>query len=193
MNVDENISIEVFKDAPDIYRPSPFWEELAATGISQLRDGGFENFKRTVNMKYFNWNTLGIIRHQLLPVLRFWLVNRDWSIFRSAFPKAKDSRFSNIKSFDPFSALIYRVYVAMLWHYIATQDTLGLLAKLDEPLVGNPFHIFYKGQRTSQDMYNSIHEFYRSGGAIATDGRSFDVAELGAGYGRVWQSWRCFS
>lgn len=185
MNIDENAALEVLKDAPDIYRPSPFWESLASTGITQLRDGGFENFKRTVNMKYFNWNILGIVRHQLLPVLRYWLTNPDWSVFSAEFPKARDPHFGNIKSFNPLSALVYRVYVAMLWHYVSAEDSLGLLAKLDEPLLGNPFHILYKGQRTSQDLCNSIHEFYRAGAAVAADGRPWNVAELGAGYGRV--------
>ena len=185
MNIDEKIAMEVLKDAPDLYRPSPFWESLASKGIAQLQDGGFENFKRTVNMKYFNWNILGIVRHQLIPVFRFWLTHRDWSVFKASFPKHRDPLHSNIKNFNPISALIYRVYVAMLWHYVSTQDSLGLLKKLDEPVVGNPFTIIHQGHNISQDLCNSIHEFYQAGAAVAADGRSWNVAELGAGYGRV--------
>ena len=51
MKIDDAIAMEVLKDASPLYRPSPFWESLAARGIAQLQDGGFENFKRTVNMK----------------------------------------------------------------------------------------------------------------------------------------------
>jgi putative sugar O-methyltransferase len=185
MNIDETTAMEVLKDASHLYRPSPFWETLAAHGISQLRDGGFENFKRTVNMKYFNWNILGIVRHQLVPVLRYWLTNRDWSVFGAQFPNPRDRHNRNIKSFNPLSALIYRVYVAMLWHYVSAQDSLGLLSRLEEPLIGKPFEILYKGQRTSQDLCNSIHEFYRAGAAVAADGRPWNVVELGAGYGRL--------
>lgn len=185
MNIDETAAMEVLKDASHLYRPSPYWETLASHGISQLRDGGFENFKRTVNMKYFNWNILGIVRHQLIPVFRYWLKKRDWSVFNAQFPNRRDPHYKNIKSFNPLSALIYRVYVAMLWHFVSTQDSLGLLQNLEEPLIGNPFNILYQGQRTSQDLCNSIHEFYRSGGAVASDGRAWNVVELGAGYGRL--------
>lgn len=185
MNINENMTIEVLKDASDLYRPSPFWETLALKNIAQLKEGGVENFKRTVNMKYFNWNILGIVRHQLVPVFRYWLTNRDWSVFSAKFPKYRDPLHGNIKSFNPLSALIYRVYVAMLSHFVSKEDSLGLLARIDEPQIGNPFDIHYKGHRTSQDLCNSIHEFYRAGGAEASDGRPWNVAELGAGYGRV--------
>jgi putative sugar O-methyltransferase len=185
MIIDENSTMDILKDASDLYQPSPFWETLARDGVCQLRDGGFENFKRTVNMKYFNWNILGIVRHQLFPVFNYWLKNRDWSVFNAKFPKYRDHDFGNIKSFNPLSALIYRVYVAMLWNFVSAEDSLGLLGKIKEPLIGNPFDIFYKGQQTSQDLCNSIHEFYRAGGALAADGRQWNVAELGAGYGRL--------
>jgi hypothetical protein len=52
------------KDVPEIYQPSPFWHELAAAGVRQLEETGFENFTRTVNTRYFNWRLLGIVRHQ---------------------------------------------------------------------------------------------------------------------------------
>ena len=185
MNIDETNTTDIFQDAPDIYLPSPFWESLAATNIAQLRDGGFGNFKRTVNMKYFNWNILGIVRHQLLPVFRYWLKVQDWSVFSAGFPKPYDPIHKGIKSFNPLSAFIYRVYVAMLWHYVSGEDSMGLLKKLEEPAIGNPFGIDYKGIRTSQDVCNSIHEFYMADGHAAADGRPWNVAELGAGYGRV--------
>ena len=185
MKIDEKLALEILKDAPEIYRPSPFWESLALIGIAQLKDGGFENFKRTVNMKYFNWNILGIIRHQLLPVLRYWLMNKKWSVLDATFPKPRDPHFDKVKSFNWLSAIVYRIYVTMLWHYVSAEDSLRLLNKLDEPMVGNPFHILYNGRRISQDLCNSIHEFYQAGAVVAADGRTWHVAELGAGYGRV--------
>jgi hypothetical protein len=135
MNIDETTTKEILQDAPDLYRPSPFWEALAAVGVSQLRDGGFENFKRTVNMKYFNWNILGIVRHQLFPVFRYWLKNRDWSVFGATFPKSRDPAFKDIKSFNPVSAAIYRIYVAMSpgripWDFSASSTSLPLETRL---------------------------------------------------------------
>jgi putative sugar O-methyltransferase len=182
---DEKALTEFLAGVPELYRPSPYWETLVSNGIYQLRGCGFENFKRTVNMKYFNWNVLGIVRHQLAPVFRYWLKKRDWSVFGAKFPKYRDPLYKRIKSFNSVSAVIYRVYVAMLWHYVSREDSIGLLTKLDEPLIGNPFIILYKGRQTSQDLCNSIHEFYRAGSAVAVDGRPWNVAELGAGYGRL--------
>ncbi len=59
------------------------------------------------------------------------------------------------------------------------------LTTIEEPSVGNPFAIGYRGVQTSQDLCNSVHEYYHSSAADARDGRRFDIAELGSGYGRL--------
>jgi hypothetical protein len=59
-----NELLEEMKKAPEIYRPSPFWQELTVVGLKQLEGGGFENFKRSVSMTYFNWSVQGILQHQ---------------------------------------------------------------------------------------------------------------------------------
>jgi putative sugar O-methyltransferase len=66
-------------------------------------------------------------------------------------------------------------------------DNLGLLDKVTEPELGNPFLISYRGRPISQDLCNSIHEFYRSTSMSALSKSSFRIAELGAGYGRLGQ------
>lgn len=50
--------IESMKKGPAIYAPSVFWEQLIERHIEELEAEGFENFKRTLNMKYFNWGVL---------------------------------------------------------------------------------------------------------------------------------------
>jgi hypothetical protein len=82
------------------YKPSPFWEELAAKGVVQLKEDGFDNFKRTVNMKYFNWGILGIVRHQLLPVLLYWMSHINWIVFSAQFTNYHDKKNKHIKSFS---------------------------------------------------------------------------------------------
>lgn len=186
--------------APAPYRPSPFWEELAAIGARQLEQAGFDNFKRTVNMTYFNWDVPGILRHQLAPVLGYWLRHPMARVFRARFPDygpihAGERRYhsaSNFRlrlpesaSFSPAGAWLYRTYVAMLWELVAHRDPLGLLAHLDEPATGNPFLIEYRGRRTSQDLCNSVHEFYSAGCAEASGAPAYHIAELGGGYGRL--------
>jgi putative sugar O-methyltransferase len=188
------------RDAPEPYRPSPFWDELAAISVKQLEGAGFNNFKRTVNMMYFNWDVLGIVRHQLLPVLSHWLKRPTSRVFTARFSdyripagqKKKYHSASNfrlhlpeIAGFNPLSAWVYRTYVAMLWEYVSSHDRLGLLSRLDEPAAGNPFLIEYRGRHTSQDLCNSVHEFYSAGCEAAMDARPYSIAELGGGYGRL--------
>ena len=42
-------------DVPEIYPPSPFWEQLAAAGIPQPAAGGIQQFKPPLPPKTFNW------------------------------------------------------------------------------------------------------------------------------------------
>jgi putative sugar O-methyltransferase len=186
--------------APELYRPSVFWDELVALGLKQIEGAGFENFKRTVNMAYFNWGVIGILRHQFLAVLAPWCRRPRLGVFGARFPGHRSSApgtrryhaipnfripLQEVASFGPVAALVYRTYVAMLWEYVRQTDALGLLASLDEPRFGNPFLIQYQGRETSQDLCNSVHELYASGAAEAADGRPLSVAELGGGYGRL--------
>jgi len=192
--------LEEMRTAPEIYRPSAFWTELTEVGLHQLEGSGFENFKRTVNMTYFNWGVLGILRHQFLPVLGQWMLRPTASVFEARFSNYRSERtastaastvsnfrlkVADIASFGPASALVYRTYVAMLLDVVSREDTYDLLESIEEPQFGNPFTIEYRGVRTSQDLCNSVHEFYRSGAASARDGRAFHIGELGGGYGRL--------
>jgi putative sugar O-methyltransferase len=186
--------------APEVYRPSEFWQELTAVGLQQLEQGGFENFKRSVNMTYFNWGVLGILQHQFLPVFERWCRDPHSSVLGASFPGYRTEapgvgttasvsnyrlKIPAVKSFDPVSALVYRTYVAMLYDVVASSDRWRLLSVLEEPAVGNPFAILYRGRSISQDLCNSVHEFYQADGAGLAVDRACDVAELGAGYGRV--------
>lgn len=192
--------LEEMKTAPDVYRPSAFWEELTAVGLKQLKQGGFDNFKRSVNMTYFNWGVFGILQHQFLPVFARWCRRPTWSVFRAKFPNYRSTvprgksaatvsnyrlKVPTVKSFDALSAVVYKTYVAMLYDFVQAGDTAGLLRALEEPSVGNPFSIRYRARWTSQDLCNSVHEFHAAGGADLSADDSCDVAELGAGYGRV--------
>lgn len=179
--------MQAMKGASPLYAPSAFWDELAERHVDELDSDGFGNFKRTLNMKYFNWSVLGIVRHQLTPVLKRWASKPNLSPFSAQFDGYSSNRTSKAKSFNPASAAIYKVYVAMLADLVETTDRLGLLDKISEPEVGNPFVINHKGRRVSQDLCNSIHEFYSSTAAVDATRPGFRIAELGAGYGRLGQ------
>jgi len=177
--------IEEMKDSPEVYRLSPFWDKLAAIHLHQLEMGGFQNFKRNVSLKYFHFSVLGIIRHELHPVLWYWCRNPDTAIFKTKLSDYRPRPEHGMQGFNAITALFYRLWVGMLWNYVSGQDRLGILKVLNEPRVGNPFPIHHKGQWISEDLCNSVHEFYRAGADTAVDGRPCNVAELGAGYGRL--------
>jgi putative sugar O-methyltransferase len=179
--------INAMKKASPLYMPSAFWDHLAAIHMEELGREGFNNFKRTINMRYFNWGILGILRHQLLPVFWRWLSKPNLAPFRAQFRNYRSSTNSQIKSFNLITAALYKIYVAMLADFVADSDRLGLLDKITEPEVGNPFVINHRGRSISQDLCNSIHEFYNSTAACDPTTSGFRIAELGAGYGRLGQ------
>lgn len=185
MKIDNKTYLDVVNSAPELYKPSPFWVELGLKQIEELRIGGFENFKRTINMKYFNWNVFGILVHQLLPVFLYWIKNPDIKVLFSGFKNYKSTNKKIIKSFNFGSAWLYKVYVCMLYNFVKKDDKFNLLRTIKEPLLGNPFVIDYDNIVTSQDLCNSVHEFYSADGIALYDGMSKDVMELGAGYGRL--------
>jgi len=176
---------QAFEFAPRLYQPSPFWRELNSEHTKRLNCWHFSNFKRTVATKYFNWTLLGIVAHQFTPIALHWLFQPDWAVFRTYLPNYDTPKGPGIQHFDQASALLYKLYVAMLAYYVAQRDRLKLLERFEEPEIGNPWRISYRDRWMSQDLCNSIYEFY-STGADTIDPRSpAQIAELGAGYGRL--------
>lgn len=192
--------LEEMKTAPEVYRPSAFWTELVELGMKQIEGNGLENFKRTLNMTYFNWGVPWILRHQFVPVFARFCQSPSLEVLSARFPNPESHlpgvgrrhsvanfrvRVREAASFGPIAAALYRTYVAMLWEYVAKGDDKGLLQRLSEPSFGNPFMIEHRGHQISQDLCNSVHELYSSGAADCIDRSPFHVAELGAGYGRL--------
>lgn len=170
--------------APLIYQPSNFWKKLNKVHLDQLFDSGINNFKRSVNMKYFNWRTLGIIRHQMSVVLAQLKRGNFDPVFRSSFKGYVLEEIKNVKSFNSLTAFIYKAHVASFADYIFQNDNLHLLNTLSEPPTGNPFVVEYKGKLISQDLCNSIHEFYSIVKYLPAS-KKLRIAELGSGYGRL--------
>ena len=123
-----------------------------------------------------------------VSVFRAWLAHPDRDVFRSRFDGSFGSPTrSGLVRLNRAAAWVYRTYVAMLSSVLTRHDELGLLdGRVQEPRIGNPLIVRYRGSMLSQDLCNSVPEFYRVVGRLpAGAGRAPLVAELGAGYGRL--------
>ena len=180
--------IEEMQGADRLYWPSPFWQKLIAAQVKMLHEAGLENFKRTLNLQYFNWGLKWIVTFLLFPVLRRWMrIHPDFSLLRNCSSNIYEEKHGGLGARYRLANWIYGLYLLLLKHDVERDDHLGLLNRLDEPLAGNPIIVARNGRRISQDLSNSVHEFYSSTSRTGLDNsaRPFHVAELGAGYGRL--------
>jgi putative sugar O-methyltransferase len=172
---------------PAVYRPSEFWVRLNDLHEAQLTDAGFDSFKRTVNQSYYNW-LLGVRDPQVRSLTR-WLIRHprpriltarlgDWAGFES---QARVNPFRDVRR-----RWLYQFAVASLWEFARERDRLRLLDRLEEPALGKPLVVRYRGRRISQDLANSTLEFYAIAEAMnREDPGPKGIIELGAGYGRL--------
>jgi len=161
-----------------IYLPSKFWEALNEKNLQQLETGGLENFKRTVAQNYFTWVIGG--RDKQFRYLAKHTNLLAWpAIFRGVFTH---------DSLVPLNRRQQReliVFTRMLWMFTERRDSERLLTRIDEPTEGNPFSIFLNGKLISQDLANSVLEYYSICEHFkAVQLEKNTICELGAGYGR---------
>lgn len=188
MNINHNKTLtrmlNELKDVPSIYKPSNFWIDLNRIHLDQLMNSDLNDFKRSVNMRYFNWGVLGIIRHQLWPVLSALSKGNFSPVNKSSFKDYNLNLGKSVKRFNSIAAQIYRIYVASLFDFVSKFDEYKILKKINEPQVGNPFIVNYKNRLISQDLCNSVHEFSSIMKHIP-ESKKIDIAELGPGHGRL--------
>lgn len=191
MNIKQNAislsgMLSDLKSSSKIYHPSRFWVDLNMAHNEQITNSGLENFKRSINGKYFGfgWNVLAIIIHEF-PLFLFSLIRMNIKPYVSGRFSDYNLDFKGgVKKFNVISAFLYKVYVCNLFDYVSRSDKFNLFKKIKEPLIGKPFLVRYRGKFLSQDLCNSVHEFYS-----ATQSKKLseikNIAEIGAGYGRL--------
>jgi putative sugar O-methyltransferase len=176
--------IRMLADSPALYQPSKLWLYFMVFNTLQLETGGIDNFKRTVNHNYFNW-TADVDIHTQYQALKNDLTWSDLDL--SAAQRA--AHFDSDAKPTEFSEKKWNIYVqflCMLWEYSLKHDQLRLLDKIDEPQVGNPVGIKYKGRLVTQDICNTVLEINTMMQYINhSPGKRLRVMELGAGHGRI--------
>jgi putative sugar O-methyltransferase len=171
--------------ADAIYRPSKFWENLVETHLAELNEDGFDQFKRTINRKYFQFQVASPFHPHAARFWKRWLKHPRIDPLRAKFTPGHALEVSET-AIGRLRAASYAKYIALLADRVAEDDRLGLLTRLDEPLVGNPVSIEYRGRRISEDLCNSVAELLAV--EVALPGSLLDratVVELGSGYGRL--------
>lgn len=172
---------------PELYLPSRYWEDLNARNLAQLADRGFGSFKRTVNQNYFAWIVADPRDPQFLAAFAAWVRRPKPSVAWARLVDAQgiEAGEGRGQPLVPAAArLTHAVYVAMLWEFARRRDRLGLLQRLREPALGDPILVRHGGQLISQDVANSVIEFYAIDEARPVHSNS-TVVELGGGYGRL--------
>jgi putative sugar O-methyltransferase len=174
---------------PVIYRPSRFWESLAGRNTNQLAGAGFDSFKRTVNQNYFNWLVTNPRDAQFRSVVISWMHHPTPAIATARLLDGSGVSLdeNRVQVFRRRRTRIgYSVFVAMLWEHARRRDRLRLLEHLSEPELGSPILVRHRGRAISQDLANSVLEFYSISEAVpggVPEGAT--VVELGGGYGRL--------
>jgi putative sugar O-methyltransferase len=169
---------DCLKSADPRWLPSQFWSKLNEHHLAQLRAHGIENFKRTLARNYFTF-VPSVIDNQFRFLFRHthWF---DWRTICSDFPQFDQSRGLTRKQHVELV-----LFTRMLWRYAEQRDSQGLLRTIAEPAAGNPLDITLDGRPVSQDLANSVLEYYSivGGSGLAQDA-AVTICELGAGYGR---------
>jgi len=155
---------------------STAWTIINRKNLDQLLYDGYRNFKRTIALNYFTFPLqaddpqIAALEARLSKAQR----ERCWKLAQ---------RLPDDPGFALANQVHYRYSVLLLWSYARSRDELGCLDRLKEPLEGNPIIVPDRGDSASQDLANSVLEYY-----AIREGVSFEsckrVLEIGGGYGR---------
>lgn len=159
-----------------VSQPSSCWVLLATKNCNQLLDHGYYNFKRTIGHNYFNF----LIQKgdsQIQAVESLLSPESCNSCRDVALAIPHDPMFSTSEQFS------YHYFVLLLWEYVKQIDTKKYLDILTEPKEGNPILVSSKGKTMSQDLANSLIEYYSMQEGVRFD-KIKTVLEIGGGYGR---------
>lgn len=168
--------LDSMSDGNSVYLPSKYWQALARIHAEQLDAHGFENFKRTVATHYFTWTYGSDFRSHLLSLVRRAPLSEWPGLLRGLTWRGVSL------TLDRRHSLTLAIFTRLVWSHASRHDPLKLLNVLEEPEIGSPFQIYMNGRLISQDLANSVLEFYS---ATEESSGVREVCELGAGYGRL--------
>jgi hypothetical protein len=162
---------------------SRFWKRLATEHEHDLEQYGFDLVKRVQALRYFTWRWTP---RRLVGSNGRYLLRRttpkDWVLAAVSPMTLRASEWEPVK-WSRVDRWAYTVATRLLWQVALKEGDPAVLA-LDEPLLGAPFPIRWRGRLITQDLANTALEVASVRELLA--GRSpRHVIEIGAGYGRT--------
>jgi putative sugar O-methyltransferase len=155
---------------------SSCWEVLNFKNFEQLLSHGYDKFKRTIGFNYFNFliqegdPQIAYLEANLNPAER--------EQCREAAASLPDDPY-----FEWHDQMSYRYFILLLWNYTRKVDVEKYLDRLEEPVEGHPLVVPVDSQRASQDLANSLLEYYAMSEVVNFE-KCQRVLEIGGGYGR---------
>jgi putative sugar O-methyltransferase len=165
--------------------PGAFWREYAEADLDTLRAEGFSTFKRTLNAHYFQFLVQDTQSAFGARLRQEWLRHPDPRVF-AARRIGDDLRWIPEGRNRRLRSRTYARNVAVLWDHVRRRAGGALADSLQEPDLGRPVLVRHRGQRVSQDLANSLHEFCAVREVVPTaELHGARYMEIGAGYGRL--------
>lgn len=176
--------IHALRDADPVYHPSRFWLYHLVFNVIQLQIEGIENFKRTVNKNYFGWSAHKDIISQIKTIRNSLDIPKTVNLSEISELKQTENQMQQDLSDEEW--LDYIELLLLLYRFAQSKDDERILEKTEESAYGNPIAIKIDGKRISQDLPNTVVEINTFIPFIPdAEKNALNVAELGAGFGRV--------
>lgn len=165
--------------------PSRFWNKLGAEHTADLELHGFEQAKRHLALRYFSWrwSWAAITRSRQM---RFLLANTSpltWLLCAMASADLSDQTWKGVE-WPRRDRWLYTFAVRLLWEYASSHGNRDVL-DLEEPQLGSPLPVHWRGRLVSQDLGNCALEAVAIKRAFVGRPAPRSILEVGAGYGRT--------
>ena len=119
--------VTALADAPEIYRPSRFWEALNRDHLELLQsDSGFGDFKRTVNTSYFQFGSAAFVTSLPLLIASWWR-HPDLMLFGAT-----------VTGLHGWRPRVFAIVLALYANAVRHRPGGQLLDEIVEPGLGNP-------------------------------------------------------
>lgn len=178
-----------------VFRPSQFWRKLAAAHLAHLAPERLAGFKRSINNTYMQWLPGSFDDPRMkLPLADFAAHPSMLPVEVAADAPPQPELAQEVVGYDGFAPFtnpgylrFYAFYTGLVWQLMTRHASDDLHARIEEPALGRPIVLRLGGRAISQDLAQSLLEYYRVKELVRQVRMPArpTVLELGAGYGRL--------